>query len=81
MAKLVRGVWVSGQHYGPDRQPDDDVARQITNPLAWEGGEVPFPAEDTDAGESSTGGEAAAEAEEQAKKAAPKRSTRARKKG
>jgi hypothetical protein len=56
------------------------VARQITNPLAWENGEVPFPAEDP-AGESS-GAQSAALAEEQAKsESTPRKATRARKKG
>lgn len=55
MAKLVRTVRIGGQAYGPahgSAEPPEEVARQITNPLAWENGEVPYPAEES-AGESS----------------------------
>jgi hypothetical protein len=89
MARLVRGVWVGGQHYGADRQPDDDVARQITNPAAWEGGEVPFPVEEP-AGDSSGPDTAPAPSEaatgdekpvSRSTKKAPAKRTAARKKG
>lgn len=87
MAKLARGVWVAGQHYGPDSVLSDDVARQITNPLAWENGEVPFPAEEP-AGDSSAPDTApapseAAQGDETAESVQekPARASRARKKG
>jgi hypothetical protein len=79
---------VGGQHYGPgtpNPEPSDDVARQITNPLAWEDGKVPFPAEEP-AGESSAPDTAPAPSEarggdEKAESAEPHRASRARKKG
>jgi hypothetical protein len=81
-AKLRRGVWIGGQHYGPQSELSEDVARQITNPLAWENGEVPFPAEES-AGESSAPEPATVEPE--APQGAPKQpakraSSRTRKK-
>lgn len=45
MAKLIGNVYVGGEWYGPDYgnadAVPDDVAAEITNPGAWEGGEVP----------------------------------------
>jgi hypothetical protein len=83
MARLVRGVWVDGQHYNADRQPPEDVARRITNPLAWEDGEVPFPAPEESAGESSGTDSApapseAASGDETAVSEQPAKSTRSR---
>jgi hypothetical protein len=42
VAKLVSNVQIAGVLYGPDgEQPDREVSKQITNPNAWEGGELP----------------------------------------
>lgn len=39
--KLATTVTVGGKSYGPNDYVPDDVAQQITNPKAWEGGKVP----------------------------------------
>jgi len=39
--KLAVYVHVDGQAYGPGDEVPTDVAKRITNPDAWEGGEVP----------------------------------------
>lgn len=41
MSKLASYVFVDGQPYGPNDDVPADIARRITNPNAWEGGEVP----------------------------------------
>jgi hypothetical protein len=53
MATLVANVVIDDEWYGPDYGNVDkvpaDVARKISNPDAWEGGEAPADAEvDTD---------------------------------
>lgn len=40
-ARLAGRVSVGGAWYGPDTPVPDDVARLITNPKLWEGGQVP----------------------------------------
>ena len=47
--KLVAYVHVAGSVYGPGDKVPVDVAAQIVNPKAWEGGDAP------DAGESESG--------------------------
>jgi len=47
--KLVAYVHVNGSVYGPGDKVPADVAAQIVNPKAWEGGDAP------DAGESESG--------------------------
>lgn len=39
--KLAAYVHVSGQVLAPGDVPDAEVATRITNPKAWEGGELP----------------------------------------
>lgn len=38
MARLAAGVWVGGVFYAPGSDVPADVAKQITNPSAWEAG-------------------------------------------
>jgi hypothetical protein len=45
-AKLAGPVTVGGTTYGVNDFIPDDVARQIRNPKAWEGGKLPARAED-----------------------------------
>jgi hypothetical protein len=48
--RLARSVTVGTRTYTPSDFLPDDVARQISNPKAWEGGKVPtFKAKATDA--------------------------------
>jgi hypothetical protein len=61
-ARLAARVSVGGTWYGPDTPVPDDVARLITNPKVWEGGQVPdLPHADTSAadGDGAAGGAAA----------------------
>lgn len=39
--RLAKTVTVGGRSYGPEDPLPDDVAERITNPKAWEGGELP----------------------------------------
>lgn len=39
--RLATAVTVGGRTYGPDDFVPGDVARQITNPKAWQGGRLP----------------------------------------
>lgn len=39
--RLARRIYASGQWYGPDDEVPAEVARAITNPKAWEGGQLP----------------------------------------
>ncbi len=56
-ARLAGRVSVGGNWYGPDTPVPDDVARLITNPKAWEGGEVPdLPVAQADGDGGGTGG-------------------------
>lgn len=45
-ARLARFVYVGGRRYGPGDVIPDEVARRIMNLKAWEGGVLPFPAEE-----------------------------------
>lgn len=49
-ARLATRVQVGGKWYGPDDAVPDDVAAQITNPRAWEGGQTPSAAAPAEAG-------------------------------
>lgn len=40
-ARLARSVSVAGKWYGPNDVITDEVAARITNPKAWEGGQLP----------------------------------------
>lgn len=53
--RLAGRVAVGGQWYGPDDDVPDDVARRITNPKAWEGGELPTFAAETDRSAAASG--------------------------
>ncbi len=48
MSKLASYVHIGGQVYGPDSKVPADVAAQITNPKAWEGGKVPSTSKSAD---------------------------------
>ena len=39
--RLATTVTIGGRSYGPDDHIPDDVADQIRNPKAWEGGQIP----------------------------------------
>jgi hypothetical protein len=50
-ARLASRVSVAGRWYGPYDPIPDDVAAQITNPKAWEGGKLPSLQESVPSGE------------------------------
>jgi hypothetical protein len=50
-ARLATRVAIAGKWYGPDDPVPDDVAVQITNPKAWEGGKPPTLQESAPSGE------------------------------